>query len=90
MQPLRHQVIHYNGDPALMQLVTNLQQLLQRISDRVSALEPAYAVTTGYTAMTGTPDKATAYGTGTVTLAQLAGRVAQLQADLTSHGIIGA
>lgn len=45
---------------------------------------------TGYTAMTGSPDKATAYATGTVTLAQLAGRVAQLQADLTTHGLIGA
>lgn len=45
---------------------------------------------TGYTAMTGTPDKVTAYATSTVTLAQLAGRVAQLQADLTTHGLIGA
>lgn len=44
---------------------------------------------TGYTAMTGSPDKATAYATGTITLAQLAGRVAQIQADLTSHGLIG-
>lgn len=44
---------------------------------------------TGYTAMTGSPDKATAYATSSVTLAQLAGRVAQLQADLTSHGLIG-
>lgn len=45
---------------------------------------------TGYTAMTGTPDKATAYATSTVTLAQLAGRMMQLQADLTTHGLIGA
>jgi hypothetical protein len=45
---------------------------------------------TGWTAMTGSPDKATAYATGTVTLAQLAGRVASLQAALTTHGIIGA
>lgn len=44
---------------------------------------------TGWTAMTGTPDKATAYATSTVTLAQLAGRVAQLQASLTTHGLIG-
>ncbi len=90
MQPLRQQVITYNGDPELTQLVNNLQQLLQRISDRVSALEPAFAAVTGYTAMTGTPDKATAYATSTVTLAQLAGRVAQLQADLTASQIIGA
>jgi hypothetical protein len=45
---------------------------------------------TGWTAMTGSPDKATAYATGSVTLAQLAGRVAQLQASLTAHGLIGA
>jgi hypothetical protein len=45
---------------------------------------------TGYTAMTGSLDKATAYATSTVTLPQLAGRVAQLQADLTTHGLIGA
>lgn len=44
---------------------------------------------TGYTAMTGTPDKATAFATSTVTLAQLAGRMMQLQADLTTHGLIG-
>jgi hypothetical protein len=43
----------------------------------------------GYTAMTGTPDKATAFATSTVTLAQLAGRVMQLQADLTALGGIG-
>lgn len=45
---------------------------------------------TGWAAMTGSPDKATAYATSTVTLAQLAGRVAQLQASLTTHGLIGA
>lgn len=45
---------------------------------------------TGWAAMTGSPDKATAYATGSVTLAQLAGRVAQLQASLTAHGLIGA
>lgn len=45
---------------------------------------------TGWTAMTGTPNKAATYDTSTVTLAQLAGRVAQLQAALTTHGLIGA
>jgi hypothetical protein len=45
---------------------------------------------TGYTAMTGTSDKATAYATSTVTLAQLAGRVMALQTSLTTHGLIGA
>lgn len=44
---------------------------------------------TGYAAMTGAPNKATVYDTATVTLVQLAGRVAQLQADLTTHGAIG-
>lgn len=45
---------------------------------------------TGWTAMTGSPDEATAYATGTVTLPQLAGRVAAIQAALTTHGLIGA
>ncbi len=45
---------------------------------------------TGYGAMTGTADKATAFATGTVTLAQLASRVLSLQASLTAHGLIGA
>lgn len=44
---------------------------------------------TGWTAMTGTPDKSTSYATSTITLAQLAGRVMQLQASLTTHGLIG-
>jgi len=57
---------------------------------KVSSNQVVGARITGYTAMTGSPDKATAYATGSVTLAQLAGRVAQLQADLTTHGLIGA
>jgi hypothetical protein len=44
---------------------------------------------TGYAPMTGAPNKAAVYDTASVTLPQLAGRVAQLQADLTTHGIIG-
>lgn len=44
---------------------------------------------TGWTAMTGTPDQVTAFATSTVTLAQLAGRVMSLQAALTTHGLIG-
>lgn len=44
---------------------------------------------TGYAAMTGSPDKGTTYATGSITLAQLAGRMMQLQADLTTHGLIG-
>lgn len=45
---------------------------------------------TGWTAMTGTTNKATAYDTSTVTLAQLAGRVMAIQAALTTLGPIGA
>ncbi len=44
---------------------------------------------TGWGAMTGTPDKATAFATSSVTLAQLAGRVMSLQAALTTHGLLG-
>jgi hypothetical protein len=57
---------------------------------KVGANQVVGARNTGWTAMTGSPDKATAYATSTVTLAQLAGRVAQLQASLTTHGVIGA
>jgi len=42
----------------------------------------------GFTAFTGTVDKTTTYNTGTVTLVQLAQRVAALQAALTTHGLI--
>ena len=45
---------------------------------------------TGYAAMTGSANRGSAYDTSTVTLAQLAQRVMALQADLTSHGLIGA
>lgn len=44
---------------------------------------------TGWTAMTGTPDQASVFATSTVTLAQLAGRVMALQAMLTTHGLNG-
>lgn len=45
---------------------------------------------TGWAAMTGTPDEGTSYDTASVTLPQLAGRVAAIQAALTTHGLIGA
>lgn len=45
---------------------------------------------TGWAAMTGTANKAAVYDVATVTLAQLAGRVAALQSALTTHGSIGA
>jgi hypothetical protein len=39
--------------------------------------------------MTGTTNEATAYASGSITLIQLAERVAALQAALTTHGLIG-
>ena len=45
---------------------------------------------TGYTAFTNTTNKATAYDTATITLIQLAERVAAMQASMTTHGLIGA
>jgi hypothetical protein len=57
---------------------------------RVNATQVVAARDTGWTAMTGSSDKATAYATSTVTLAQLAGRVMALQAALTTHGLLGA
>jgi hypothetical protein len=44
---------------------------------------------TGWAAMTGTPDKASTFATSSVTLAQLAGRVMQMQATLTAYGLAG-
>ncbi len=44
---------------------------------------------TGWTAMTGTSNKATSYSTGSITLPQLAERVNALQTALTTHGILG-
>ncbi|MVA44700.1 hypothetical protein GOZ83_06335 [Agrobacterium vitis] len=44
---------------------------------------------TGWVAMTGGGNKTTSYDVSSVTLVQLAGRVAQLQSVLTSQGIIG-
>jgi hypothetical protein len=53
--------------------------LLQVVSGRI----------TGYTAFSGATNTSTAYNTGTVTLGQLAERVAAIQASLTTHGLIG-
>ena len=63
-----------------------------RVNDSymVGANQVVGARDTGWTAMTGTPDESTAYDTASVTLPQLAGRVAALQAAITTHGLIGA
>lgn len=44
---------------------------------------------TGWLLMTGAANKSTSYDVATVTLPQLAGRVAAMQAALTTHGLIG-
>lgn len=56
---------------------------------QVSGTQVVGARNTGWSAMTGSTNKATVYDTSTVTLAQLAGRVMALQAALTAHGLIG-
>lgn len=45
---------------------------------------------TGWKAMAGAVDKAASLATSSVTLAQLAARVANIQAAMTAHGLIGA
>lgn len=57
---------------------------------RVAGTQVVAARDTGWSAMTGTANKATVYDTATVTLAQLAGRVMSMQAALTTHGLLGA
>lgn len=66
-----------------------IRQLAQQVQVLVAQMQVLGARDTGWTPMTGTFDKSTAYATSTVTLAQLAARVAELQAILTAHGIIG-
>jgi hypothetical protein len=58
-------------------------------SYKVGANKVVGARDTGWAAMTGTPDKASAFATSSVTLAQLAGRVMSMQAALTTHGLMG-
>ncbi|CAA2140437.1 glycosyl hydrolase family 28-related protein [Hyphomicrobium sp. ghe19] len=57
---------------------------------RVNNVKVLGARETGWTAMTNTSNKATAYDTTTITLAQLASRVKALQDALVTHGLIGA
>jgi hypothetical protein len=56
----------------------------------VGGVQVVSAPVTGYTAMTGTVDKASARDTATITLVQLAQRVNALQTSLTAHGLISA
>jgi hypothetical protein len=84
----------FNATPASQTLTVNaaltVAQTVTSTAYSVGVNQVIGARVTGYAAMTGTPNKATAYATSTVTLAQLAGRMMQLQADLTAHGLIGA
>lgn len=57
---------------------------------KINTIQVVGARDVGWSAMTGAANKVTVYDVTTVTLAQLAGRVAQLQASLTTHGLLGA
>jgi hypothetical protein len=59
-------------------------------SYRVSGTKVLGARDIGWTAMTGTSDRGTAFDAATVTLTQLASRVKAIQVALTTHGLIGA
>jgi hypothetical protein len=57
---------------------------------KVNGAQVVAARDTGWTAMTGTANKSASYDVSSVTLPQLAARVAALQATFTTHGLIGA
>ena len=82
-----------NNNSALQIYGTQIISPLAIRSDvefRISGAKVVGARDTGWTAMTGTSNKNTAYDTATVTTAQLAGRVMAMQAALTTHGLLGA
>lgn len=56
---------------------------------RVNGTQVVGARDTGWAAFTGATNEATTYATGTVTLVQLAERVAAMQVALTTHGLLG-
>jgi len=93
--------ITYNSSLSAITAVVGGSASLQVYSDHVGLATGKYfsiganqilgARDTGWTAFSGSAsDKATAYDTATITLAQLAGRVRAIQIALTTHGIIGA
>ena len=58
---------------------------------RMNTVQVVTARQTGYTnAWTGTPERATALATGSASLVQVAQRLAAIQADLVTHGLLGA
>lgn len=69
--------------------VTTAGLLKTRLNGSVKTVM-VLATSTGYTAMTNTVNRATAYDTTTITLAQLASRVKAIQDDLTTQSILSA
>lgn len=69
--------------------LTDAGAMSVRTSYQVLGTQVVGARDTGWTAFTGSTNKATAYVTSTITLQQLAERVAALQAACTAHGLIG-
>lgn len=84
-----HGFYNAGGSTFLAQIGATGLNLASGLGLLVNSVKVVGARDTGWTAMTGTPDKSTSYATGSVTLAQLAGRVMALQTALTTHGLIG-
>jgi hypothetical protein len=98
--------IDYNSASSIIRIVSGGTASLQVKSDLVTFAVDANAASgkvykvantqvvgprdTGWSAMTGSTNKATVYDTSTVTLPQLAGRMMAIQAALTTHGLLGA
>lgn len=74
------------GDTDMASIGRSIAQQLAAIAKAQQTL--AAQKQTGWTAMTGTADKATARATSTITLEQLAERVKAIQDALTAAGIL--
>lgn len=84
----------FGGSPSADQRCHNKQTgYIERYDINVVGWVQEFIITgatvPGYSAMTGAQNRATVYDVAAVTLPQLAGRVAALQADLTTKKIIG-
>jgi hypothetical protein len=73
-----------------MQDTTLVNRLLASGGLQVGSVQVVGQRQTGYTPMTGAMDNHSTFDVSTVTLSQLASRVAALQYHLTVHGLIGA
>lgn len=78
------------GNATKMSLLADALNLASGLAYKIGGVKVLGARETGWSPMTGTTDKASALDVSTVTLAQLAARVAALQAAHTNHGQIGA